>query len=330
MSGNVSNNVTIFGTVGNVIRKDITRKDGSIVPMAKYYLIMNQGKNSRGEEITNAISTSLFGNNAITALNYIKVGDCLGVEGSLVSSLIQREGTNKKHLHVNVNANTIKIGKNLRCSINRVGLLGRLTDDPRIINNNGTAVANFSILVPRIVKKGEPEKSDLINIVAFDDKKVNFIKNYLGKGMLVYVDGRINSSTYVDNGKKIYSIKVVANSIDFAETKKADQFEKQRKDNVKKQENVRQTNYAQYNQDYNNNQNNNYQTNYSNNNYYKDEQENNYNYKQNSVNNNNENQYADDFMSEVDGVINDNDQFDRIAEEFMSDPNTFMDPKYFN
>ncbi|MCL6441975.1 MAG: single-stranded DNA-binding protein [Alicyclobacillus sp.] len=101
--------------------------------------------------------------------------------------------------------------------LNRVVLIGRLTQDPELrYTNSGTAVASFSLAVDRMRpnQAGERE-TDFINIVVWQ-KQAELCKQYLHKGRLAAVDGRLQIRTY-DNreGQKVRVAEVVAESVRF-------------------------------------------------------------------------------------------------------------------
>ncbi len=105
--------------------------------------------------------------------------------------------------------------------MNRVNLVGRLTIKPEIrYTNNQQPYTKFNLAVNRTFKnvRGETE-ADFIGIVAWRKQAEN-ICNYLDKGSLVSVDGRIQTGTYTDReGNKKYSFDVVADSVQFLETR---------------------------------------------------------------------------------------------------------------
>lgn len=105
--------------------------------------------------------------------------------------------------------------------INRVVLTGRLTKDPEMkITPNGIPVTRFTIAVnrPFANQNGERE-ADFINCVAWRKQAEN-LANYMRKGSLVGIDGRIQTGSYEDqDGKKVFYTEVVAESIQFLESK---------------------------------------------------------------------------------------------------------------
>ena len=113
--------------------------------------------------------------------------------------------------------------------MNNVVLIGRLTRDPelRYIPNSGTPVATFSLAVDKQLSrekrqefesKGQPT-ADFINIVVWGRPAEN-CANYLSKGLLAAVQGRIQTRSYDGNdGVRRYVTEVVANNVEFLEWK---------------------------------------------------------------------------------------------------------------
>ena len=101
--------------------------------------------------------------------------------------------------------------------MNRVDLLGRLTKDPSVSHKNDLCVARFTMAVDRRTKdKG----ADFISCVAFG-KMGEFVEKYAKKGVKFALSGRIQTGSYEKDGKKVYTTDVVAESMEFAESKKA-------------------------------------------------------------------------------------------------------------
>ena len=100
--------------------------------------------------------------------------------------------------------------------MNSVVLIGRLTRDPelRYISESQKAVASFSIAVDRPFTK---DKADFLNIVVFGKPAEN-CANYLVKGRLVGVQGRIQADSYTaQNGEKKYKTEIIADRVEFLE-----------------------------------------------------------------------------------------------------------------
>ncbi|MBM7645516.1 single-strand DNA-binding protein [Scopulibacillus daqui] len=107
--------------------------------------------------------------------------------------------------------------------INRVVLVGRLTKDPELrYTPNGVAVANFTIAVNRPFTNQQGERdADFIQVVVWRRQAEN-AANYLSKGSLAGVDGRLQTRSYENNdGRRVYVTEVVADSVQFLEPKGA-------------------------------------------------------------------------------------------------------------
>lgn len=101
--------------------------------------------------------------------------------------------------------------------LNKVILIGRLVQDPEIrYTPGGAPVASFTIAVDRPFtnRQGERE-TDFINIVVWHKLAEN-CANYLGKGRLVAVEGRLQVRSYDDSqGVRRKTVEVVANDVRF-------------------------------------------------------------------------------------------------------------------
>lgn len=105
--------------------------------------------------------------------------------------------------------------------INRTILVGRLTANPQFRTTpNGVSIANFTIAVNRTFTNAQGEReADFINCVVFRKQAEN-VNNYLSKGKLAGVDGRIQSRSYENNeGKRVFVTEVVCDSVQFLEPK---------------------------------------------------------------------------------------------------------------
>lgn len=107
--------------------------------------------------------------------------------------------------------------------INSVTLVGRLTKDPELkYTQSGIAVARFTVAANRPFSNSEGKReADFINCVAWRKQAENLAK-YMTKGSLVGVVGRIQTSNFEGkDGNRVFMTEVVADSIQFLETKKA-------------------------------------------------------------------------------------------------------------
>ena len=107
--------------------------------------------------------------------------------------------------------------------MNRVVLVGRLTKDPDLrYTPNGVPVATFTLAVNRTFSNQQGEReADFINCVVWRKQAEN-TANYLKKGSLAGVEGRIQTGSYEgQDGKRVYTTEVVADSVQFLEPRNA-------------------------------------------------------------------------------------------------------------
>jgi len=111
--------------------------------------------------------------------------------------------------------------------MNNVVLIGRLTRDPelRYIPNSGKAVATFSLAVDKQLSKDKKQElegknqptADFIRVVVWGKMGEN-CANYLAKGRLTGVQGRIQTGSYIaTDGIKKYTTEVIASNVEFLE-----------------------------------------------------------------------------------------------------------------
>lgn len=108
--------------------------------------------------------------------------------------------------------------------MNKIILAGRLTRDAEIrYTSSGaeqTAIARTSIAVDRRYKKEGAPSADFFNLVAFG-KLADFFGQYGWKGTKFIIEGRLQSGSYEKDGKRVYTVDVVVESAEFAESKKS-------------------------------------------------------------------------------------------------------------
>ena len=108
--------------------------------------------------------------------------------------------------------------------MNKVLLMGRLTRDPETRQAGETTVTRFYIAVDRRYRKAGDETSpsaDFPSCVAFG-KTAEFISKYFKQGMKIALEGRIQTGSYEKDGVKHYTTDVIAEAVEFAESKKAE------------------------------------------------------------------------------------------------------------
>lgn|SRR5574344_2967121 len=105
--------------------------------------------------------------------------------------------------------------------MNRVELVGRLTAKPELrYTSANLAVTRFSVAVDRDFTNNQGQReADFINVVAWRKEAEN-VANYLDKGSLVAVTGRIQTGSYTDkDGNKRTSFDVQADRVQFLSSK---------------------------------------------------------------------------------------------------------------
>lgn len=104
--------------------------------------------------------------------------------------------------------------------INRVVLVGRITKDLDLkYSSTGTAILSFSIAVNRTFTNQQGEReADFPNIVCFKRQAEN-VANFCKRGSLVGIDGRLQTRTYDGQNGKVYVTEVVADSVQFLDSK---------------------------------------------------------------------------------------------------------------
>ncbi|AWE09170.1 single-stranded DNA-binding protein [Lysinibacillus sp. 2017] len=103
--------------------------------------------------------------------------------------------------------------------INRVVLVGRLTKDPELrYTPSGVPMARFTIAVNRTFSNQSGEReADFIGCIAWRKQAEN-LANFMKKGSLIGVEGRIQTGSYEgQDGKRVYTTDVVADAVQFLE-----------------------------------------------------------------------------------------------------------------
>lgn len=108
--------------------------------------------------------------------------------------------------------------------MNKVILMGRLTRDPEVRYSQGAnslAIARYSLAVDRRFKRdGEPD-ADFFNCTVFG-KGAEFAEKYFKQGTKLVVCGRIQNDNYTNkDGQKVYSVQIIVDEQEFAESKAA-------------------------------------------------------------------------------------------------------------
>ena len=108
--------------------------------------------------------------------------------------------------------------------MNKVILMGRLTRDPEVRYSQGanqTAIARFSVAVDRRFKRDGEPTADFFNCTSFG-RQAEFVERYLHKGTKVVLSGRVQNDNYTNKeGQMVYSVQIMVEDIEFAESKNA-------------------------------------------------------------------------------------------------------------
>lgn len=111
-------------------------------------------------------------------------------------------------------------------SVNRVILIGRLTRDPEHrTTTTGKAVTTFGIAVRKRFKPQDPNErdADFFNIKVWG-QSADYAKNYLTKGRLVAVDGRIETRKFTDkDGNNREVVEIVAENVNALDSPRDEQ-----------------------------------------------------------------------------------------------------------
>ncbi len=121
---------------------------------------------------------------------------------------------------------------------NLVVLIGNLGKDSEMrFSSNGLPSTSFSIAVNRRVKRDDKwqDQTDWFNIITFG-KTAEFCNQYLSKGSLVYVQGKLQTRTYDKDGVTKYVTEIIGDEIQSLkpkeQTKKADENEEVEPDDI--------------------------------------------------------------------------------------------------
>lgn len=93
--------------------------------------------------------------------------------------------------------------------MNNVILIGRLTSDPEIKQNEKYTQCKFTLAVNRL-----KEGADFISCIAWN-KQAELINKYLHKGNQVAIEGRIQTGSYEKDGVKHYTTDVIVQGLNF-------------------------------------------------------------------------------------------------------------------
>ncbi|WP_407310578.1 single-stranded DNA-binding protein [Desulfosporosinus sp. SB140] len=99
--------------------------------------------------------------------------------------------------------------------LNRVILIGRLTKEPELrYTPTGIAVTNFTLAIDRNFKNAQGEReADFVPCVVYR-QLAEFVANYLAKGKMASVDGRLQIRSYTaQDGQKRWVTEVIGENV---------------------------------------------------------------------------------------------------------------------
>ncbi len=109
-------------------------------------------------------------------------------------------------------------------ALNRIQLIGYLGRDPDSrFTPSGKRVTHFSLGITQRWRTGDEsrESTEWVNVEVWD-RLAEICSEYLKKGSLVYIEGRIKTDKYEDNGSNRYFTKVVALQVQFLDRRQSD------------------------------------------------------------------------------------------------------------
>lgn len=109
--------------------------------------------------------------------------------------------------------------------MNQINFVGRLTDDPKVTYHTGNepmAHATFNFAVPDTNMKRDEQgnyPTDFFRCSCWN-KLAEIVEQNCSKGTKLLISGRCKNNNYEKDGRKIYSIEILVDSLEFLETKK--------------------------------------------------------------------------------------------------------------
>lgn len=111
-------------------------------------------------------------------------------------------------------------------SVNKVILVGNLGNDPEVRTlENGIKVARISIATTEVYRDkttGEKRENTEWHRVVLWRRLAEIIEMYVKKGHKVYIEGKLQTNSYVDNGITKYSTEIVAQNMTMLTAKGGD------------------------------------------------------------------------------------------------------------
>ncbi len=103
-------------------------------------------------------------------------------------------------------------------NLNKAFIFGNLTRDPELRSlPSGMQVASFGVATNRVFRDRDgkkQEQADFHNIVVFG-RQAETVAQYLKKGSSAFIEGRIQTRSWEQNGEKKYRTEIVAERVQF-------------------------------------------------------------------------------------------------------------------
>ncbi len=106
--------------------------------------------------------------------------------------------------------------------INKVILVGNVGNDPDCREGGSSPIANLSIATSETWKDkntGEQQERTEWHRVVFFNRLAEVVRDYVKKGTKVYLEGRLQTRSYEQDGVQKYSTEIVANEMQMLDSK---------------------------------------------------------------------------------------------------------------
>jgi len=117
--------------------------------------------------------------------------------------------------------------------VNKVILVGNLGDDPDVrYTQNGSAVANVSLATSETWKdksSGETQEKTEWHRVVFFNRLAEIVEQYVKKGTKLYVEGRLQTRSWEQDGVKKYSTEIIASEMQMLDSGAAESPKEQKR-----------------------------------------------------------------------------------------------------
>ena len=114
--------------------------------------------------------------------------------------------------------------------VNKVILVGNVGNDPEVrYMPNGNAVANVSLATSETWKDkntGDQQEKTEWHRVVFFNRLAEIVEQYVKKGSKLYIEGRLQTRSWEQDGVKRYTTEIVSNEMQMLDSRKAEKEEK--------------------------------------------------------------------------------------------------------